>query len=265
MSLIVPDCPFRRVQVYHVLKEMDRTGVDFFVDVHGDEALPFAFLAGSEGLSVWGSRMAALHGAFVNAYARANPDMQAKFGYTPDPPNEGNLAICSNQARAPEHTSTRMPPWWCSHACFRLRRHLLLLVEWQVSHRFDCLGVTLEMPFKDSLALPPRPDVRRLRLLDPMAVPTQRAPAVIFTQKLITNLTSRCYRTPPASTGAVLPPWAIHCWTPSPTWLHSSVSSRGPTHPTTHWLRASPCLNRVPSLVGRRRRRRRAKLRGVRR
>ena len=40
--------------------------------------------------------------------------MQAEFGYDPDPPLEGNLAVCSNQ----------------------------------VAQRFDCLGVTLEMPFK---------------------------------------------------------------------------------------------------------------------
>ena len=64
--------------------------------------------------------MKALHGAFAGSYARANPDMQRQFGYEPDAPNEGNLAICSNQ----------------------------------VSQRFDCLGLTLEMPFKDSAAAP---------------------------------------------------------------------------------------------------------------
>ena len=110
----------RSPQVYHVLQAMDATGVDAFVDVHGDEALPFAFVAGGEGLPVWGARLQSLQGAFVAAYARANPDMQAKFGYTPDAPLEGNLAICSNQ----------------------------------VAQRFDCLGVTLEMPFKDSAAVP---------------------------------------------------------------------------------------------------------------
>ena len=44
---------------------MDRTGVDLFVDVHGDEALPFCFLAGSQGVPNWGPRLEALHGAFV--------------------------------------------------------------------------------------------------------------------------------------------------------------------------------------------------------
>jgi len=99
---------------------MDASGVDLFVDVHGDEDLPFAFIAGAEGLDIWGPRIRALQGAFVGAFSRANPDMQAKFGYAPDLPKAGNLAICSNQ----------------------------------VAQRFDCLGVTLEMPFKDCAAVP---------------------------------------------------------------------------------------------------------------
>jgi murein tripeptide amidase MpaA len=110
----------RSPEVYHTLAAMDMHGVDFFVDVHGDEALPFAFLAGSEGLGVWGARHQALHGAFVAAYTRANTDMQPRFGYAATPPHEGNLAICSNQ----------------------------------VGQRFDCLAATLEMPFKDNAANP---------------------------------------------------------------------------------------------------------------
>jgi murein tripeptide amidase MpaA len=109
----------RSPEVYHVLRAMDATGCDFFVDVHGDEELPYAFCAGGQGLDVWGRRMEALHGAFVGSYSRANTDMQARYGYEPDPPKGGNLAICSNQ----------------------------------ISQRFDCLGVTLEMPFKDSAAV----------------------------------------------------------------------------------------------------------------
>ena len=110
----------RSPEVYHALAAMDETGVDFFIDVHGDEALPFTFLAGSEGLGVWGTRHERLHGAFVAAYTRANPDMQPLFGYEATPPNEGNLAICSNQ----------------------------------VGQRFDCLSATLEMPFKENAGNP---------------------------------------------------------------------------------------------------------------
>ena len=52
-------------KVYHVLNAMDATGVDVFVDVHGDEALPVAFCAGAEGLRVWGPR----HKALVTRHA----------------------------------------------------------------------------------------------------------------------------------------------------------------------------------------------------
>jgi len=108
----------RSPEVYHVLRAMQRTGVDFFCDVHGDEGLPFCFCAGNEGTPNWGPRLRALHGAFVGAYARANPDMQARFGYEPDPPGGANPAVGGNQ----------------------------------VGMRFDCLAVTLEMPFKDNAA-----------------------------------------------------------------------------------------------------------------
>ena len=105
----------RSPEVLHTLAAMDATGVDFFADVHGDEELPFAFIAGCEGLPIWGERIKVLQGAFLGAYCRANPDMQRRFGYEADAPLGSNLAIGSNQ----------------------------------VAQRFDCLGFTLEMPFKD--------------------------------------------------------------------------------------------------------------------
>lgn len=49
-----------------------------------------------EGLKGWGPRLQALQGAFVNSYVRFNPDFQSEISYEPEPPNEGNLAICSN-------------------------------------------------------------------------------------------------------------------------------------------------------------------------
>lgn len=102
-------------EVYHVLNRMDETGVDAFLDVHGDEELPFNFLAGAEGGINWGPRLEALHGAFLAAYERANSDVQRKISYEPDAPLEGKPNICSTQ----------------------------------ISNRFDCLSGTLEMPFKD--------------------------------------------------------------------------------------------------------------------
>lgn len=105
----------RSPEVYHVLRKMDETGCDAFLDVHGDEALPFNFLAGSQGMPNWGKRLESLHGAFLAAYERANPDMQKEVSYDPDEPNEGMKNICSNQ----------------------------------IALRFDCLSATLEMPFKE--------------------------------------------------------------------------------------------------------------------
>ena len=37
-------------EVYLVLQEMERVGVDMYLDLHGDEALPYNFVAGSEGI-----------------------------------------------------------------------------------------------------------------------------------------------------------------------------------------------------------------------
>jgi murein tripeptide amidase MpaA len=110
----------RSPEVYHVLNKMDETGVDFFLDVHGDEVLPYNFLAGGEGLANWGPRLKTLHGAFLNQYNRANSDMQVKIGYEPEDPGQGRMQVCSNQ----------------------------------VGYRFDCLAATLEMPFKDCWSNP---------------------------------------------------------------------------------------------------------------
>ena len=106
----------RSPEVYHVLNAMDATGVDAFLDVHGDEELPVAFGAGSEGCPNWGPRIKALQSAFVGAYARANPDFSRTIGYAPDEPGKSPPNICSNA----------------------------------IGNRFDCLSLTFEMPFKDN-------------------------------------------------------------------------------------------------------------------
>ena len=105
----------RSPEVYGVLNKMDEVGCDVFCDIHGDEALPFNFLA-QAAVPNWGPRLEALHGAFLAEYCRVNPDMQQKYAYDAVPFQEGDtLNIASDQIAA----------------------------------RFDCLSVTLEMPFKD--------------------------------------------------------------------------------------------------------------------
>jgi murein tripeptide amidase MpaA len=109
----------RSPEVYSVLHKMQETGVDIFLDIHGDEELPFNFLSGAEATNNWGPRLESLHGAFAAAYARSNPDMQTAVSYTPGtPPGRPNTATNA------------------------------------VTNRFDCLAITLEMPFKDCLSNP---------------------------------------------------------------------------------------------------------------
>eukprot|EP00854_Cymbomonas_tetramitiformis_P011460 gene11460-13545_t len=43
-------CPENSPEVFHVLREMADLGCDFNLDVHGDEELPYNFIAGSEGI-----------------------------------------------------------------------------------------------------------------------------------------------------------------------------------------------------------------------
>lgn len=110
----------RSPEVYHVLKKMDETGVDAFLDVHGDEVLPYNFLAGSEGCPNWSERLEILHGAFLSKYSTTNSDMQIPVAYEPEEKGQGRLNVCSNQ----------------------------------IAFRYQCLSATLEMPFKDCLSNP---------------------------------------------------------------------------------------------------------------
>lgn len=108
-------------EVYLVLEEMKKTGVDFALDVHGDEALPYNFIAGTEGIPSWTETQAALLNGFKHAYVSSSGgEFQTKHGYPVNKPGNANLNICSNA----------------------------------LAERFDCLAMTLEMPFKDNAELP---------------------------------------------------------------------------------------------------------------
>lgn len=110
----------RSPEVYRVRERMLATGVDAFVDVHGDEALPYVFIAGSEMLPEFGPAQRAEQDTFCGAFMAASPDFQVKHGYP-----SGKYAA-----------------------------DLLKLASKWVGHRFGCLSVTLEMPFKDNANLP---------------------------------------------------------------------------------------------------------------
>ncbi|MCP4809118.1 MAG: carboxypeptidase family protein [Proteobacteria bacterium] len=110
----------RSPEVLNVLREMDSSGVDFFMDVHGDEELPYVFISGCEGTPGWDEERAAKDKVFRDAYERVCPDFQQVHGYGIDKPGEANMTMAGNQ----------------------------------VAERFSCLGLTLEMPFKDNKNAP---------------------------------------------------------------------------------------------------------------
>lgn len=111
----------RSPEVYAVLNKMNATGCDFFLDVHGDEELPYVFFNAPVLTPKWGERMERLSGYFISCYQRANWDVQKEYGYLP-PENKESTIRTMNKASK------------------------------QVSNRFDCLGLTLEMPYKDCVS-----------------------------------------------------------------------------------------------------------------
>jgi murein tripeptide amidase MpaA len=107
-------------EVFLVRQRMEETGVDLFIDAHGDEALPYNFVAGSEMLPDFTERQRAQQSAFVSAFKDASPDFQDRYGYPSGKYSSDALKLAS---------------------------------KW-VGHRFGCLSLTLEMPFKDNADAP---------------------------------------------------------------------------------------------------------------
>lgn len=103
-------------EVFLVREKMLQTGVDMFLDIHGDEAIPYNFAAGSEGIPSYDERHAGLEHAFKQALLTITPEFQDDYGYDKDEPGKANLTVGSN---------------W-------------------VAEQFRCLSYTIEMPFKDN-------------------------------------------------------------------------------------------------------------------
>ena len=104
-------------EVAAVRSYMEQTGVHFCLDVHGDEALPYNFIAGTEGIESWSPQRLDLQNHFKNALAQLNPDFQTVYGYPVGSPGSANYGICSSY----------------------------------IAERFNCPAMTLEMPFKDTV------------------------------------------------------------------------------------------------------------------
>lgn len=110
----------RSPEVLAIRNAMDETGVDFAIDVHGDEAIAANFIAGFEGIPSWTQAQGAGYQRYRTILERRTPDFQTKLGYPTAAPGKANLTMSTNQ----------------------------------LAERFGAVSMTLEMPFKDHDPLP---------------------------------------------------------------------------------------------------------------
>ena len=110
----------RSPEVFHLRAAMDRTGVDFAIDVHGDETIPYVFLAGFEGIAAPSEAQLLHFAAYSAALAARTADFQTKHGYGAVPRGQANMSMATNQIAA----------------------------------RYGAVSMTLEMPFKDNADQP---------------------------------------------------------------------------------------------------------------
>ena len=106
----------RSPEVFLVKQKMKETGCDLFLDVHGDEGLPYVFVAGSGALPTFTAEQAAQEKQFAADFKIASPDFQDEHGY-PDAPYTDEVLTMGSP---------------------------------HITHAFGCLALTLELPFKDN-------------------------------------------------------------------------------------------------------------------
>lgn len=105
----------RSPEVFLVRQKMHEVGVDFHMDVHGDEAIPHNFIAGYEAIHDLDPEHMALYDKFEQQLATSTPEFQAEAGYPKSVPNSSDMKKCTDYTAG----------------------------------TFKCLAMTLEMPFKD--------------------------------------------------------------------------------------------------------------------
>lgn len=112
--------PERSPEVLAVRDAIHATGCAAFFDIHGDENLPYVFVAGCEMLPGFSEQQASAQAAFAADFRAANPDFQSEHGY----------------------------------AASKYKEDVLKLASKYIGHTFGCLSLTLEMPFKDNANAP---------------------------------------------------------------------------------------------------------------
>lgn len=103
-------------EVFVVRNKIHETGCDLFLDVHGDEAIPYVFAVGSEMLESFTEQQLAEQNAFLRNFSEACPEFQTEQGYPPG----------------------------------KYKEEVLKLASKYIGHTFKCVSLTLEMPFKDN-------------------------------------------------------------------------------------------------------------------
>jgi len=110
----------RSPEVYLVRQKIQETGVDFHMDVHGDEAIPYNFIAGFDNIANVNKEQLALLKNYKELLCKNSPDFQTKHGYDIIGRGTATLDICTDY----------------------------------IASTFGCCAMTLEMPFKDNDNLP---------------------------------------------------------------------------------------------------------------
>jgi murein tripeptide amidase MpaA len=102
-------------EVHCVRGKIHETGCDIFLDVHGDEGIPYVFAVGNEMLDTFTDRQAEEQNAFLADCQAACTDFQLEHGYPAS----------------------------------KYKEEVLKLASKYIAHTFKCVSLTLEMPFKD--------------------------------------------------------------------------------------------------------------------
>jgi murein tripeptide amidase MpaA len=114
----------RSPEVLAIRNAMDATGVHWAMDVHGDEAIPAAFIAGFHGIPGWTDEQGEKYDSFLAKLEARTPDFQSKLGYGIAGAGKANLTMSTNQL-AQRFGEAAQPGK-------------------------ACVSMTLEMPFKDN-------------------------------------------------------------------------------------------------------------------
>lgn len=102
-------------EVLAVRSVMEQRGVDLYLDIHGDETEPCIFAVGCAGNPRYSDRLHRLERRLARNFAQSDRCFSPEHDYGPHDPGKGDLRIANN---------------W-------------------IGERFDCLSMTIEMPFKD--------------------------------------------------------------------------------------------------------------------